>query len=80
VDVSGGAAVQVDYVHPIGHKPPGFHMISQEVYHREPAAHREVRNLFSVRIPNGARYEPERSLTAAWNAVSISLELTMSSC
>ena len=41
--------------HAVGHKPPGFHKFWLVVYRREPALYREVDNLCSVRIEDGAR-------------------------
>ena len=76
VHVGGGAPVQVGNAHAVAHKPTGFHIFSPVVYRREPALYREVGNLFSVRIEDGARQHKDcvsTPLRAARNAVSISL-------
>ena len=40
--------------HAVAHKPPVFHIFWPGVYRREPVLYREVYNLFSVRIEDGA--------------------------
>ncbi len=54
VHIRGGVAVQVGSDHAVGHEPTSFDKFWKVVYRWKPDLYREVKNLCSMRIDDGA--------------------------
>src|SRR4029450_5284708 len=63
VHVSRGAPKQVGKAGAVAHKPPGFDKFWRVIYRREPVLCREICNLCSVRLDDGARQHEDCAST-----------------